>query len=334
MCYGKDLATNKLVEIGEAVGIIAAQSIGEPGTQLTMRTFHTGGVAGVSDITGGFTRLIELIDAYEKPWGVPAEISPVRGRVLNIEVRPSEGGEFTNLDDYLITILEAKTGNQREMLVRSGRKPRVSIGEEITVGQKLTEGPINLRQLLNVADSHHLQNYMLKEIQRLYRMQGIGVSDKYIEIIVRQLLSKLVITNSGDSKFYAGAIVDVHDYQEENARLLLEGKRLAYGRVVVKGAKHVPLLSSSFLAAASYQETAKILVYASIANQIDNLEGLKENIIVGHKIPAGTNLSYHTSAYSKFDIKSPSSFFRSEGGEESIDEDLESNYAPEFNSES
>lgn len=222
---------------------------------------------------------------------------------------PNEGVEYTNLDDYLITILEDNSGNKREMLVRSGRKPRVSIGEEVTVGQKLTEGPINLRQLLNVADARHLQHYMLKEIQRLYRMQGIGVSDKYIEIIVRQLLSKLVITHSGDSRFYAGAIVDVHDYQDENARLLLEGKRLAYGKVVVEGAKHIPLLSSSFLAAASYQETAKILVYASIANQIDNLEGLKENIIVGHKIPAGTNLSYHSSAYSKFDIKPPSSFF-------------------------
>lgn len=308
MCYGKDLATNKLVEIGEAVGIIAAQSIGEPGTQLTMRTFHTGGVAGVSDITEGFTRLIELIDAYEKPWGTPAEISPIKGRVLDIETKKRDA-ENTALEDHIITLLEDKSNRRIQISSQSSSKPRVEIGDEITVGQKLTEGPINLQQLLRVADARHLQHYMLKEIQRLYRMQGIGIADKYVEIIVRQLLSKIVISTPGDSRFHAGAIIDVHDYQEENAKLMLEGRQMAYGHVVIKGAKHVPLLSSSFLAAASYQETAKILVYASIANQTDNLEGLKENIIVGHKIPAGTNLTYHQDAYSKFDIKTPESFF-------------------------
>lgn len=323
MCYGKDLATNKLVEIGEAVGIIAAQSIGEPGTQLTMRNFHTGGVAGVSDITGGFTRLIELIDAYEKPWGTPAEISPIKGKVIDIEVKKRES-EASSLEDYLITLMEYKTNQELKIFARSARKPRVSVGDEVTVGQKLTEGPINLQQLLRVADARHLQHYMLKEIQRLYRMQGIGISDKYVEIIIRQLLSKLVISSPGDSKFHAGAIVDAFDYQEENARLMLEGKKLAYGRVIIKGAKHVPLLSSSFLAAASYQETAKILVYAAIANQVDNLEGLKENIIIGHKIPAGTNLNYHADAHSKFDIKIPEMFFSNHSNAPLLDfEDLD-----------
>lgn len=255
---------------------------------------------------------------------MPARISPVRGKVLSIVKQQGiEESEFSNLEDYLISIVESNSDEIKEILVRSARKPRVEVGEEVTVGQKLTEGPVNLRQLLNIADARHLQHYMLKEIQRLYRMQGIGVSDKYIEIIVRQLLSKLVIVHSGDSKFHSGAIVDVHDYQDENAKLLLEGKRLAYGKVVVEGAKHVPLLSSSFLAAASYQETAKILVYASISNQIDRLEGLKENIIVGHKIPSGTNLSYHPSAYSKFDIKDVSSFYNQNESELEEDDELD-----------
>lgn len=228
------------------------------------------------------------------------------------------------MEDYLITLMEYKTNQELKIFARSARKPRVSVGDEVTVGQKLTEGPINLQQLLRVADARHLQHYMLKEIQRLYRMQGIGISDKYVEIIIRQLLSKLVISSPGDSKFHAGAIVDAFDYQEENAKLMLEGKKLAYGRVIIKGAKHVPLLSSSFLAAASYQETAKILVYAAIANQVDNLEGLKENIIIGHKIPAGTNLNYHADAHSKFDIKIPEMFFSNHSNAPLLDfEDLD-----------
>lgn len=307
-CYGKDLATNKLVEIGEAVGIIAAQSIGEPGTQLTMRTFQTGGVAGMLDITGGFARLIELIDAYEVPWGKPAIISPINGEVKEIKKLDKENltGKFL-ASQYLITLENKKLNLVKKVHVSTQRKLRVQVGDQVKTGQKLSEGPIILKELLNTTDARTVQNYLLKEIQRLYRMQGIEIADKYIEIIIRQLLSKLVIYDPGDSKFFAGAIVDIFTYQRENGKLLMQGKEPAYGKVVIKGAKQTPLLSESFLASASYQETSKILLHAAISNQVDNLEGLKENIIIGKKIPAGTNFDFEPD--SKYDIRETESFF-------------------------
>ncbi|MGX9358084.1 DNA-directed RNA polymerase subunit beta' [Mycoplasma sp. 773] len=305
MCFGKDLATNRVVNIGEAVGIIAAQSIGEPGTQLTMRTFHTGGVAGVEDITGGFTRLIELIDAHEQPWGRPATISPYQGIVVDIEKLEKSD------NDYVVYIEILNNKNQietRSILVNTNKKLRVSIGDDVKVGQKLSEGPIILKELLALTDVRTVQNYLLKEIQRIYRIQGIAISDKYIEIIIRQMMSKIVISDPGDSKFFAGAIVDIFDYQEENSLLLSQNKIPAYGSVVIKGAKQVPLLSDSFLAAASYQETSKILVNAAISSRTDNLSGLKENIIVGKKIPSGTAL-YSFEEHSKYDIKPSIKYF-------------------------
>lgn len=309
-CYGKDLATNRLVAIGEAVGIIAAQSIGEPGTQLTMRTFHTGGVAGVEDITGGFTRLIELIDAHEHPWGRPAQISPVHGVVAKIEsVKNKEDGQLTG--STLITIEYKNEENldaYKIIRVASNQKLRVQIGDKVVPGQKLVEGPIILKELLNYADARTLQNYLLKEIQRIYRMQGITISDKYIEIIIRQMLSKIQIIDNGDSDFFIGSIVDIFDYQEVSGKLIAEGKRPPFGNIIIKGAKQIPLLSNSFLAAASYQETSKILVHSVISSQVDRLEGLKENIIVGHKIPAGTNSNFEHK--SKYDIRDPYSFFK------------------------
>ncbi len=337
MCFGKDLATNRIVNIGEAVGIIAAQSIGEPGTQLTMRTFHTGGVAGVEDITGGFTRLIELIDAHEQPWGRPAVISPYKGEVVEIEVDEKDSNQ------YLITInSENKNGKiiPRKVFVNTLKKLRVKVGDFVRIGQKLSEGPIILRELLNLTDTITVQNYLLKEIQRIYRIQGIAISDKYIEIIIRQMMSKIVISEPGDSKFFAGAIVDIFDYQEENGQLLSKGLRPAYGKVVIKGAKQVPLLSDSFLAAASYQETSKILVHAAISSRSDTLSGLKENIIVGKKIPSGTAL-YPFEEHSKYDIKPSINYFRSaevnaeEITSDAIDIDaitselLEEDYSPE-----
>lgn len=171
----------------------------------------------------------------------------------------------------------------------------------------MVEGPIILKELLAVSDARTLQNYLLKEIQRIYRMQGISISDKYIEIIIRQMLSKVQIIENGDSNFFIGSIVDISDYQEVNGQLISQNKNPAFGNVIVKGAKQIPLLSNSFLAAASYQETSKILVHSVISSQIDKLEGLKENIIVGHKIPAGTNSNYEPK--SKFDIRNPLSFF-------------------------
>ncbi|CAM9103856.1 DNA-directed RNA polymerase subunit beta' [Mycoplasma marinum] len=304
-CYGIDLATNRVVNIGEAVGIIAAQSIGEPGTQLTMRTFHTGGVAGVEDITGGFTRLIELIDAYDKPWGRPAVISKTKGKVVSIEQQK----DTPNITKIVVdaTKNNGELINSYEYKFTSDRKIRVKLDQQIIPGQKLVEGPIILKELLEVADSREVQHYLLKEIQRLYRMQGIAISDKYIEIIIRQMLSKIAITDPGDSTFFAGALVDVYDYHDENTRLISEGKNPSYGEVIIKGAKQTPLLSSSFLAAASYQETAKILVHSSISGKKDHLIGLKENIILGHRIPAGTGAAYEEKG--KFDIRDPKTYF-------------------------
>lgn len=306
-CYGKDLATNKIVAIGEAVGIIAAQSIGEPGTQLTMRTFHTGGVAGVEDITGGFGRLIELIDAYEKPWGRPADIAKHHGTVVSIEEKSDKNNNRTN--ESLINIIYKENGVETpdKIYFRNNRRLRVKAGDDFVPGQKLIEGPIILKDLLDITDSRTVQNYILKEVQRLYRMQGISISDKYIEIIIRQMLSKIQITEAGDSKFFAGNFVDLYEYQIEAGELISQGLNPPYGIPVIKGAKQTPLLSSSFLAAASYQETAKILVNAAISNQVDNLEGLKENIILGHKIPAGTNCEYEEK--SKYDIRDPRKYF-------------------------
>ncbi|WP_027332806.1 DNA-directed RNA polymerase subunit beta' [Mycoplasmopsis gallinarum] len=310
-CYGKDLALNRVVNIGEAVGVVAAQSIGEPGTQLTMRTFHTGGVAGVEDITGGFGRLMELIDAYDSPWGRPAVIAENYGVVINI----------TDSNGYKLIHVEFEDfDNKKQIKIydgKSDRRIRVKVGDKVVPGQKLIEGPIILNKLLEVADTRAVQNYLLKEIQRLYRLQGITISDKYIEIIIRQMLSKIMITNPGDSKFFSGNLVDIFVYQKESARLINEGKKPPFGEVKIKGAKQTPLLSSSFLSAASYQETPKILVNASIAKQVDNLIGLKENIILGHKIPAGTNSNYEIGG--KYDIRDPHEYFQSKLSPTDID---------------
>ncbi|MBU4689705.1 DNA-directed RNA polymerase subunit beta' [Mycoplasma zalophidermidis] len=305
-CYGKDLALNRVVNIGEAVGVVAAQSIGEPGTQLTMRTFHTGGVAGVEDITGGFGRLMELIDAYDSPWGRPAIIAPGYGKVISITT-PTE---ITNRSIKIITTEILNDKGEREILdfeTKADRRIVVKEGDKLIPGQKLVEGPIVLGDLLKYADTRAVQNYLLKEVQKLYRLQGISIADKYIEIIIRQMLSKVMITDTGDSKFFSGSLVDIFAFQKESARLLAEGKKPPFGEVKIKGAKQTPLLSDSFLAAASYQETPKILVNASIGSQTDKLEGLKENIILGHKIPAGTNSNFE--AKEKYDIRDPRSYF-------------------------
>ncbi|ADN68868.1 DNA-directed RNA polymerase subunit beta' [Mycoplasmopsis fermentans] len=315
-CYGKDLALNRVVNIGEAVGVVAAQSIGEPGTQLTMRTFHTGGVAGVEDITGGFGRLMELIDAYDSPWGKPAVIAEHYGKITKIEDKKDTLG---NASDYQAITLEYEDeeGNTQSKIyaARKDRRLRVKKGDKVIPGQKIVEGPIILNELLKVADTRSVQNYLLKEVQRLYRLQGITISDKYIEIIIRQMLSKIVITDPGDSKFFSGNLVDIFAYQRESARLISQGKKPPFGEVKIKGAKQTPLLSDSFLAAASYQETPKILVNASIAAQSDKLEGLKENIILGHKIPAGTNCNFEEKG--KYDIRDPRSYFQSKFAENS-----------------
>lgn len=297
-CYGKDLSSNRVVQIGEPVGIVAAQSIGEPGTQLTMRTFHTGGVAGVADITGGFDRLKQLIDATQNTWETQAVISTSYGRVSKIEKIKNK------IIVYVVTDLEEELSYE----IAAGRKIRVSKNTEVHPGKKIAEGPINLHQLLEVGGTITVQNYLLKEVQRLYRMQGISVDDKYVEIIVRQMFSKVLIQSPGDSKFFAGAVVDIGDYRKENIRLMHKGKVPPIAQRQIHGVKNIPLLSDSFLAAASYQETAKVLVHSSISSQEDFLQGLKENIILGHKIPAGTATNYELKG--KFDVKDPVTMFK------------------------
>ena len=321
-CYGKDLATNRIVAIGEAVGIVAAQSIGEPGTQLTMRTFHTGGVAGVSDITGGFARLKQLIDATN-PWGKNAIISNTGGTVVsvttkeklneeNVKYIAEKGSKSKDANSGLKTVIVVESDDENKTLYGywfkgTNRSVRVKKGSVIKPGNKLVEGPVDLRNLLDVAGTEAVQEYLLKEIQRLYRMQGISISDKYVEIIVRQMLSKIVIQEPGESKFFAGSMVDILEYNQENAKLLLKGKTPAHGMVEIIGVKQLPLLSKSFLAAASYQETAKVLVKSSIQGKTDVLGGFKENIIVGHKIPAGTNFDFEKKG--KYDIRDSKSYF-------------------------
>lgn len=300
-CYGKDLATNRVVQIGEPVGIVAAQSIGEPGTQLTMRTFHTGGVAGGEDITGGFDRLKQLIDATRELWGHAAILSKTKGKVVSIEAEEDSQGNKTG---YTLVKVDSHPSYYR---YETKRRIRVKVGTEVSIGQKIVEGQVIFEQLLEYAGKNALQLHLLKEIQRLYKMQGISISDKYVEIIVRQMLSKILIKEPGDSKFFAGSLIDIHEYKAENTRLLVKGKTPAFGTLVIRGAKQIPLLSKSFLAAASYQETAKVLVHASIAGQVDSLDGLKENIIVGHKIPAGTAAKFE--AKGKFDIKDSRDYF-------------------------
>ncbi|OYD27019.1 DNA-directed RNA polymerase subunit beta' [Mycoplasma testudineum] len=307
MCFGKDLSTSRIVSIGEAVGITASQSIGEPGTQLTMRTFHTGGVAGVEDITGGFGRLSELIDAYKKPWGKPAVIAKQHGKVKSISERTNENGGFK---DYEIEIeYRDEHGNVEIDKIHSTAKNtmRVVQGDFIVPGQKIIDGPIILVDLLKYAGIRSVQSYLLKEIQRIYRMQGIAISDKYIEIIVSQMLSKIQITHPGDSPLVAGSQIDRIKFQKISGKLLSERKQPPFGKVMIEGAKRIPLLSESFLSAASYQESAKIIVNAAISSRVDKLTGLKENIILGHKIPAGTNSKYTKN--SKFDIKDPYDYF-------------------------
>ena len=303
LCYGKDLATNRIVQIGEAVGIVAAQSIGEPGTQLTMRTFHTGGVAGAQDITQGFDRLKQLIDATKKTWEKPAIISKTSGKVVSIKPDEEEKNK---------TVITVKANDESEMEYEyqffSSRRLRVKKGDDVIPGKKLVEGPILLENLLEVAGPRAVQNYLLKEIQRLYRLQGISISDKYIEVIIRQMLSKILIQDPGDSALFAGSLIDINVFKKVNKALLVKGKKPAYGTIVIKGAKQTPLLAESFLAAASYQETAKVLVHAAIEGKTDTLEGLKENIIVGHKIPAGTAMKYEDKG--KYDIRDPYSYFK------------------------
>ncbi len=276
-CYGANMATGEPVQVGEAVGIIAAQSIGEPGTQLTMRTFHTGGVAG-DDITQGLPRVEELFEA-RKPKGL-AIIAEFGGTVAIKDTKKKRE----------VVISNEETGETKAYLIPYGSRIKVMDGQVLEAGDELTEGSVNPHDLLKIKGIRAVQDYMLREVQRVYRLQGVDIADKHIEVIVRQMLKKVRIENSGDTDFLPGTLVDFLEYEDMNERLTAEEKEPADGRQVLLGITKAALATNSFLSAASFQETTKVLTEAAIKGKIDNLIGLKENVIIGKLIPVGTGM--------------------------------------------
>jgi DNA-directed RNA polymerase subunit beta' len=279
-CYGANMATGEAVQVGEAVGIIAAQSIGEPGTQLTMRTFHTGGVAG-DDITQGLPRVEELFEA-RKPKGL-AIITEFGGVV---EIRDTKKKRE-------VVVTDPETGNSKAYLIPYGSRIKVQDGVVLQAGDELTEGSVNPHDILKIKGVRAVQDYMLREVQRVYRLQGVEINDKHIEVIVRQMLKKIKIEDSGDTNFLAGTSVDVLDFNEVNEELIAEGKKPAEGTQVMLGITKASLATNSFLSAASFQETTKVLTEAAINGKVDPLVGLKENVLIGKLIPAGTGMKVY-----------------------------------------
>ena len=277
MCYGRNLATSNPVEIGEAVGIMAAQSIGEPGTQLTMRTFHTGGVASGDDITQGLPRVEELFEARNPK--VKASVAEIAGEITNIE---NQNGK------YKISITNDK--ETREQTTNYGVKLRVEVGDKVKPGDRLNEGAVNPKELLAVTDPITVQNYIVQEVQKVYRSQGVDISDKHIEIIVRKMISRMRIVDAGDTNLLVGKVVSVNKFTDENKKIILQGKKPATARPLMLGITKASLETDSFLSAASFQETTRILTDAAIKGKVDKLEGLKENVIIGKLIPAGTGV--------------------------------------------
>jgi DNA-directed RNA polymerase subunit beta' len=274
-CYGRNLATGNLVEVGEAIGVMAAQSIGEPGTQLTMRTFHSGGVAGVEDITQGLPRVAELFEA-RNPKG-KATIAEIEGTITNIK---EERGKF-----------EISVKNKAETKVHVtnyGTKLCVEKGDKVVPGQKLTVGAISPKELLAVTDPITTQKYILKEIQDTYRSQGVEISDKHLEVMARRMISKIRISDGGDTRFVTGSIVNFKEFANGNKDAIINGKRPAVGKPILLGITKAALGTESFLSAASFQETTRVLTDAAIRGKVDPLSGLKENVILGKLIPAGT----------------------------------------------
>ncbi|MBR6020506.1 MAG: DNA-directed RNA polymerase subunit beta', partial [Lachnospiraceae bacterium] len=280
-CYGANMATGEPVQVGEAVGIIAAQSIGEPGTQLTMRTFHTGGVAS-DNITQGLPRVEELFEA-RKPKGL-AIVTEIAGKVT---IRETSKNSMTKRE---AVVTNAETGESKAYLIPFGSKLRVGEGDVVAAGEGLTEGPLNPNDILRINGLRAVQDYMLKEVQQVYRKQGVEINDKHIEIILHQMLKKVLIEECGDTSFLPGTSVDVLDFEETNARMIAEGKRPAEGKRNILGITKASLATNSFLSAASFQETTKVLTDAAIKGKIDPLVGLKENVILGKLIPAGTGM--------------------------------------------
>jgi DNA-directed RNA polymerase subunit beta' len=276
-CYGANMATGQAVQVGEAIGIIAAQSIGEPGTQLTMRTFHTGGVAG-NDITQGLPRVEEIFEA-RKPKGL-AIITEIGGVATIKDTKKKREVVVTNNE----------TGDVKTYLIPYGSRLKITDGQVLEAGDELTEGSVNPHDILKIKGVRAVQDYMLREVQRVYRLQGVDINDKHIELIVRQMLQKIRIEDNGDSDLLVGSMVDSLDFLELNEQLEAEGKTLATGAQVLLGITKASLATNSFLSAASFQETTKVLTEAAIKGKVDPLIGMKENVIIGKLIPAGTGM--------------------------------------------
>ena len=274
-CYGRNLATGNVVEIGEAVGTMGAQSIGEPGTQLTMRTFHTGGVAGGEDITQGLPRVEELFEARTP-----------KGKALIAEI----DGTISKIEDVKgRTKIFIKNANEiREHLSAYGAKLRVEKGDKVQAGDRLTEGNVSPKELLMVTDPNTVQQYILKEVQKVYRSQGVDINDKHVELIARRMISQIRIMDSGDTNFLPSTVVSINKFAEGNRDVILQGKKPAIGQPILLGITKSSLQTDSFLASASFQETTRILTEAAVKGKVDNLHGLKENVIIGKLIPAGT----------------------------------------------
>ena len=308
-CYGANMATGEPVQVGEAVGIIAAQSIGEPGTQLTMRTFHNGGVAG-GDITQGLPRVEELFEA-RKPKGL-AIITEIAGTAnLNDTKKKRE-----------IIVTNHETGESKAYLIPYGSRIKVADGAELEAGDELTEGSINPHDILRIKGIRAVQDYMIQEVQRVYRLQGVEINDKHIEVIVRQMLKKIRIEESGDTEFLPGTNVDRLEFEDVNEVLEAEGKEPAIGEPIIMGITKASLATNSFLSAASFQQTTKVLTEAAIKGKIDPLVGLKENVIIGKHIPAGTGMRKYRDIRLNSELSMDDDLFFEEGLDDDDDLDI------------
>jgi DNA-directed RNA polymerase subunit beta' len=287
-CYGRSLATGQSIELGEAVGVIAAQSIGEPGTQLTMRTFHTGGVAG-KDIAGGLPRVVELFEA-RNPRG-SARLARATG-VVRILEDEGKGIPIHVIDDQ---------GEPHEIMLPTGSRPIVKDGQDITAGDRVTEGPLDPKELMEIKGPRETQVYLVEEVQKVYRDQGVSIHDKHIELIVRQMTRRVGVQEPGDTQFLPGERADAKVFRDTNRSMVEQGKRPAEGRPELMGITKASLATESWLSAASFQETTRVLTEAAIDGKGDNLVGLKENIIIGKLIPAGSGMD----RYNMFDVSAP-----------------------------